>query len=147
MRNLLILLILFSIPTISFAQLNDDGKSSNTLKTKKGISFFNNSILYSAAMPYGPFGVKYHYCNSFGAYVSFKTDFEEVEGDYILTGGFAKSIGKNVNLYIGVGYDTYEDGVVEGGLILKFNRFAIDIGAGDVFQYGGYATIGFGYNF
>lgn len=153
MRNVLILFILISIPTISFAQLNfaklnDGRKSSNTLKKKKESSSFSNSIIYSAAIPYAPFGIKYHYCNSFGFYASFKSDFEIIDGDYILTGGFAKSIGQKVNLYFGGGYDiSYDEGVAEGGLILKFNRIAIDIGVGFVIDDVGYATVGIGYNF
>ena len=143
MKNILLISLLVIIPTLSLAQLNDDGKSNSSVKIYHGY----NTFAYSAAIPYGPFGIKYHRCKSFGFYSAFKTDFGLVDGDYIITIGGAKSIGQKVNLYVGGGYDiSFSEPVLEGGFMLKFGKFAIDIGGGYIVEDIGYGTLGFGFN-
>ncbi len=84
-----------------------------------------NTFTYSAAILFGPFGIKYHRCKSFGFYSAFKTDFEIIDGDYIITIGCAKSIGQNVNLFVGGGYDiSFSEPVMEGGIMIKSGKFA-----------------------
>lgn len=128
---------------MSFAQLNEDGKSKSSVKVYHGY----NTFAYSAAIPFAPFGIKYQYCNSFDFYSVFRTDLNLADGDKIITVGGAKSIGEKMNIYVGAGYDiSFSEPVLEGGFMLKFGKFAIDVGGGYIVNDIGYGTLGFGYN-
>lgn len=143
MKCLISILILVLIPTLTWAQLNDDGKSRKSVRVNHGY----NTIAYSAAIPFAPFGIKYQYCKSYGFYTAFKTDFDLIDGDYILTAGAAKTIGQKMNAYVGTGYDfSFSEPVLEAGCLLKFGKYVVDIGAGYLVGDIAYGTLGFGFN-
>jgi hypothetical protein len=120
-------------PTLSFAQLNDDGKTFEKTPSKQNIYARANSILLSGSLSTGflkgnPYkleinnnknitpGIKYQYCRSFGDYVSFKSHFtkrDSLSGRSftMLTLGVAKSLSQKVNIYLGGGVNflSYQD--------------------------------------
>lgn len=131
------------LPAISDAQLNVDGKSEISLTQKIDNQTYSSSFLYSGSS-LAPFGLKFQYCNNFGGYASFKTDFGIMQHYTILTFGATKSIGSVFNLYLGGGisflsFNAYMDNqwreggtfsIFEGGGVIKLNRLAFEIGAG-----------------
>jgi hypothetical protein len=145
-RRLLLILVLVCFPVSIFAQLDIDGKTE-AIPSKKPADKYSQpfTILYSATNEI-PFGLKFQYCKSFGAYASFKSDFDLTMNHYFITAGFAKSLGKAVDFNLGGGLDLgyFEDGwdypngtyrntpclLLEGGFIFKIRSLAIDLGIG-----------------
>ena len=148
MKNAIIIIGLILIPTLSFAQLDDDGKSYQSKNVEKTQSLYSNTLLYSAAIPYAPFGIRYqHLSNKVGLFLNIKSDFDLYEGDFIIAAGPSFRINDKINWYIGGGYNIgYEDIDAEAGVIIKWNKFSIDIGGGYSAEIG-YGTLGFGFNF
>ena len=150
MKNIVFVLLFATIPTLTFAQLNDDGKASNSSINEKVGSEYKNTLMYNSHIPFSPFGIKYSYCKSWGFYISATYDFEMVEGDAFLTAGVVKSVSEKVRCYFGSGYNPiWEEASVETGVIFIFGNFALDIGGGFNFiapEYS-YANLGVGFNF
>lgn len=148
MKNILFVIFLMATSSISFAQLNDDGKSNNTKKLEQVGNSLNNTLLFSAAIPFAPFGLRYQYLNkSVGLFLNIKSDLGLVEEDFIISAGPCFRINNKINWYIGGGYNIgYEDIDAEAGVIIKWNKFSIDIGGGYSAEIG-YGTLGFGFNF
>ncbi|MBN1924577.1 MAG: hypothetical protein JW798_01970 [Prolixibacteraceae bacterium] len=140
------LILIFSILTLSLFAQSREIKETSSKETEKGL---NNTILYSAAIPIAPFGIKYIYCKTFGYYVSLKSDLGLLFDDTILSTGGMYSISKKVNCYLGSGYDFSWDTVeFEAGIIYRRGRFALDLGVGiipEIEEF--YATVGVGFNF
>ncbi|RAJ12364.1 hypothetical protein [Arenibacter echinorum] len=150
MKNIVFVLIFATIPTLTFAQFNDDGKSSNNSIKEKVGSEYKNALMYYSHIPFSPYGIKYSYCKSWGFYISATYDFETVDGDAFLNAGVVKSISKKTRCYIGSGYNPiWEEACVETGVTFVFGKFALDIGGGFNFivpEYS-YANLGTGFNF
>jgi hypothetical protein len=97
--------------------------------------------LYSGATN-APFGVKFQYYKSFGAYASIKTDLGLLENFCIISGGILKSVGSLGALYLGGGINIgYYDGdgwyyrdtpapELEAGFVIKLGQLAVDLGVG-----------------
>ncbi len=148
-KSIYFLIGLILIPTISFAQLDDDGKSYKSKKVKNTQSLYSNTLLYSAAISCAPFGIRYQYLsNKVGLFLNVKSDFDLIADDFIFAAGPSFRINDKINGYIGGGYNIgyYKDIDAEAGVIIKRNKFAIDIGIGYSAEIA-YITFGFGFNF
>jgi hypothetical protein len=136
-------------------------KIDNTLKLNADNSGKHN-LLYTANIPWAPFGLKYAYMGKFGGYAAFATDFYAIEGTSFITGGFTAKVTPKLNGYLGGGialiedyyYDYYEEydesyitGLMEAGVIAQFGRFSMDIGVGLDFDDYVFGKLGFGINF
>ena len=111
-------------------------------------SFQKNTLLYSAALPYAPFGLRYQYLKTkVGVFLNMKSSLGIDDDDFIIAAGPSFKINKKINVYIGGGYNIgYRDVDAETGVIMKWCKFAIDIGGG--YSAGvSYGTLGFGINF
>ncbi|PIB38158.1 hypothetical protein [Maribacter sp. 4G9] len=150
MKKIVFVLLLATIPALTFAQLNDNGKSSKTSSKGKGYPEFKNTLMYYSHIPYSPYGIKYSYCKSWGFYVSATYDFETVEGDAFLNAGVVKSITNKLRGYLGSGYNPlWDEASVETGVTFVFGNFALDTGGGFNFtipEYS-YINLGVGFNF
>jgi hypothetical protein len=168
----LIFTFLIMFPTLSFAQLNDDGKTFEKVSSKQNNYAKANSIILSGSLsllsgsPPNKFfpGIKYQYCKSFGAYISFKSNFAKRDSlgglkrnITLMTLGATKSLGPKVNIYLGGGIEISSSsynpklnlifGVIEAGCVLKIGIFAIDLGGACSFYTNFYSTLGIGFNF
>lgn len=121
--------------------------SSKTKKTN--VNKYSKSLIYSAALPISPFGIKFYYCKTFGFYASLRSDLGTIYDNTFLTLGGAYSFANNFSTYLGTGYDFFwDDKIIEGGLVYKINRIAFDLGGGYLMDLEeGYLTIGVGFNF
>ena len=119
MKNIVFVLLFATIPTLTFAQINDDDKAKNNSIIEKVGSVYKNTLMYNSHIPFSPFGIKYSYCKSWGFYISATYDLEMVEGDAFLSAGVVKSVSEKVRCYFGSGYNPiWEEASVETGVIL-----------------------------
>jgi hypothetical protein len=173
-RKFLVMTGLAVIPFLTFAQLDIDGKTEVLPAKKSGEKNSHPFTILYAATSDIPFGVKLLYCKSFGAFASFKSDFDLTRNHYDVTVGAVKSLGKAADFYLGGGLDLgdYEEGwdgwgpdywrntpclLTESGIIIKIRSFAIDLGIGIALdeyvddkkdaQSSVYANFGLGFNF
>ncbi len=148
MKTILIVIMFLSIPAICFAQLSDDGGSNQSKEKEQENDLRKHTLLYSAAIPYAPFGIRYQYLKrKVGIFFNIKSSLGIDDDDFIIAAGPSFKINNKINLYIGGGYNIgYSDFDAETGAIVKWSRFAIDIGGG--YSAGVvYGTLGFGFNF
>jgi hypothetical protein len=162
-RLLFIALIL--VPRLSFAQLNDDGKTFEKVSIEQNTNVKASTILFSGLISdYGFLaGAKYQYCKTFGGYASLNSSFGGSDyNNTVLALGPVKSLGKKAFFYIGGGInfandsysysgyseeESFMEGVIEGGFMFKISNAAIDIGGGYLMDDAGYLTVGFGFSF
>jgi len=163
--------ILILLPAISNAQLDIDGKTNMSAIKTPNEDIRAHTLSFSGST-IAPFGFKYQYCRSFGAYSWFKTDFGALENRYQGTLGMAKSIGRTLNLYLGGGiqigdFDYHWDNfvreginlILESGILIKIEKYSLELGVGMVEEkhYYGidnsineaqfFLSLGIGYNF
>ena len=149
MKNIIVVLIFIAMPSLSFAQLENDGKSYNKTRIHDKQEY-NNTIMFQSHIPTSFIGIKYAYLGNIGGYVAFTTDAGIVDGVYQLTIGITKKVSSNFNVYLGYGYDfSYYESMIDAGIIYRINRFALGIGGGlnvddPAYSYG---SIGLGFNY
>jgi hypothetical protein len=161
----LIFIVFIMLPVLSFSQLGDDGKTFTKVSDKQNTFSAANTILATGSV-WGDGiypGLKYQYCKSFGAYASFKSTFGGSDYNHTdISAGPVKSLSKNVCFYLGGGVnfitdyyyysghdyeESYAVGLIEGGFVFKFNKFALDLGGGLAFDEYGFGSLGLGFNF
>jgi hypothetical protein len=147
----IIFFVLLLTPSVLFAQLDRDGKTELPSTRIKQTDRGTHTILFSGST-LTPFGIKYQYCKNFGGYVSFKTDADLIDYDFIISAGLSKSTGKRSNLWFGGGIDlgytedwdgynyiTVKEGgglEIEAGWMVKGETgFSFDIGVGSSFNW------------
>ena len=149
MKKIFVVVIVFlSLPTLTFAQLNDNGNSYHSKNKEQVGNLYKNTLLYSAAIPYAPLGARYQYLKKkIGFFFNIKSSVNQDDDDFIIAAGPSFKINNKLNLYLGGGYNFgYKDIDAETGVIIKWGKFAMDLGGG--YSTGvGYGTLGFGFNF
>ena len=158
----IILVIFILLPSFSYAQVNNNSSANENTNLAQNKFSKANTILICSAIPWAPFGIKYQYCKTLGAYVSYSTDFNLIDEWKMITFGVTKTLGPKSNFYLGFGlnsnYSTYISnnknfsekyltGVLEGGIVIKFGMFALDLGGGFVSAETGFGSVGIGVNF
>lgn len=145
-----LLLLLLLLPALASAQLGEDGKTKTASITKsRSAEQMNSSILYSGSTC-SPFGLKYIYAQTHGAYLTFKTDFDLFKLNHnLLTAGYAYRMAGGHDLYFGAGVDlavdedwdedfTYSKSpgpVIEGGIVFHYASLALELGLGTSIYY------------
>jgi len=98
------------------------------------------ALLYSAIVPWAPFGVKYAQIGKIGGYISFSSDLGIIEGSAIANLGLLVKTGSFYS-YAGAGYElSWEEPIFEFGALVLKNRLLFDIGISanlDDFEYSG----------
>lgn len=119
--------IIFSF-SLSTAQITGGGGHQSKNETGS-INVGKHTLLFDAAIPWAPFGIKYAYIDKFGGYASICTDFGTIDEDCILTFGPTFQLTPKIHLYFGAGYIFGWGGAaLEAGLIFRINGFSIDAG-------------------
>ena len=154
MKRIALLLMFGLLAQVSFSQITGGGEK--TTKVVLLLEKRSNMILYSAGIPYYPFGIKYVYCPNFGFYVNGKTDFYAIDDYLMVSAGPVKTISQKISFYLGAGMHWYYDDEWgeydngwggEGGLLFKFNRIGIDVGGGYCIDVTPFLLLGIGFVF
>lgn len=125
-------------------------------------SHLRHTVLLQATYPYGLAGLKYAVGGKVGVYASGNFDFEWFQISYV-KGGLLVRISPGADVYAGAGIGSYiyvddfwtfdneylytDALVAEGGVLLHFGMFSLDLGGGYTLQEGAFGNFGIGINF